>query len=129
MTADSKPIFEKLALIGIGLIGSSISHACRRAGLAAELTVRGYHRVVLAGQSYGAFLQMMAAAASDDCVDTVPALHELFDLTAIRAIWPDCPADVSADGKSLVLRNAVAVQSKSDSPFDSWSGSGSRQCG
>ena len=38
-------------------------------------------------------------------------------LTTIRAIWPDCPADVSADGKSLVLRNAVAVQSKSGSPL------------
>ena len=38
-------------------------------------------------------------------------------LRTIRAIWPDCPADVSADGKSLVLRNAVAVQSKSVSPF------------
>ncbi len=29
----SKPLFEKLALIGIGLIGSSISHAARRGGL------------------------------------------------------------------------------------------------
>ena len=38
-------------------------------------------------------------------------------LTTIRAIWPDCPADVSADGNSLVLRNASAVQSKSVSPF------------
>lgn len=32
MTAS--PMFERVALIGIGLIGSSISHACRRAGLA-----------------------------------------------------------------------------------------------
>ena len=29
-----KPMFERIALIGIGLIGSSISHASRRAGLA-----------------------------------------------------------------------------------------------
>nr|MCU0953614.1 prephenate dehydrogenase/arogenate dehydrogenase family protein [Hyphomicrobium sp.] len=28
-----EPLFERVALIGIGLIGSSISHACRRAGL------------------------------------------------------------------------------------------------
>jgi len=33
----SKPMFERIALIGIGLIGSSISHACRRAGLAKEI--------------------------------------------------------------------------------------------
>lgn len=30
----TKPLFERIALIGIGLIGSSISHAVRRAGLA-----------------------------------------------------------------------------------------------
>ena len=32
--AKTKPMFERIALIGIGLIGSSISHAARRAGLA-----------------------------------------------------------------------------------------------
>ncbi|MFM9939925.1 MAG: prephenate/arogenate dehydrogenase family protein [Hyphomicrobiaceae bacterium] len=33
----SKPMFERIALIGIGLIGSSISHAARRAGLARKI--------------------------------------------------------------------------------------------
>jgi len=43
MTVDSKPLFAKVALIGIGLIGSSLAHAMRRAGLAAH--VAGYsHR-------------------------------------------------------------------------------------
>jgi cyclohexadieny/prephenate dehydrogenase len=37
MTIDSKPAFGKVALIGIGLIGSSIAHAMRRAGLAAHI--------------------------------------------------------------------------------------------
>ncbi len=31
------PMFKRIALIGIGLIGSSISHAARRAGLAGEI--------------------------------------------------------------------------------------------
>jgi cyclohexadieny/prephenate dehydrogenase len=31
------PIFEKIALIGVGLIGSSIAHAARRAGLARHI--------------------------------------------------------------------------------------------
>ncbi len=31
------PMFSRIALIGIGLIGSSISHACRRANLAREI--------------------------------------------------------------------------------------------
>lgn len=34
----SKPLFKKMALIGIGLIGSSISHAARRGGLVGEIT-------------------------------------------------------------------------------------------
>lgn len=37
MTAKDTVMFERLALIGIGLIGSSISHAARRAGLVREI--------------------------------------------------------------------------------------------
>ena len=33
----SRPMFQKVALIGIGLIGSSMSHAMRRGGLAGEI--------------------------------------------------------------------------------------------
>jgi cyclohexadieny/prephenate dehydrogenase len=43
MTMDSKPMFSKVALLGVGLIGSSMAHAMRRAGLAAHIA--GYaHR-------------------------------------------------------------------------------------
>ena len=34
----SKPLFDQVALIGLGLIGSSLSHAIRRAGLARTIT-------------------------------------------------------------------------------------------
>jgi cyclohexadieny/prephenate dehydrogenase len=37
VTEDSRPLFGKVALIGIGLIGSSLAHAMRRAGLAAHI--------------------------------------------------------------------------------------------
>jgi cyclohexadieny/prephenate dehydrogenase len=37
MSADSRPMFAKVALLGIGLIGSSLAHAMRRAGLAAHI--------------------------------------------------------------------------------------------
>ncbi len=36
-TTVSQPMFERVALIGIGLIGSSLSHAMRRGHLAAEI--------------------------------------------------------------------------------------------
>ena len=41
-TVDSKLLFGKVALLGIGLIGSSMAHAMRRAGLAAHIA--GYSR-------------------------------------------------------------------------------------
>ncbi len=37
MTPSAQPMFERVALIGIGLIGSSLSHAMRRRGLAREI--------------------------------------------------------------------------------------------
>jgi cyclohexadieny/prephenate dehydrogenase len=36
-TPATAPLFQRVALIGIGLIGSSLSHAMRRAGLAGEI--------------------------------------------------------------------------------------------
>ncbi len=55
------PMFERVALIGIGLIGSSISHACRRAGLARSIvgsartpaTVETAKRLGLIDAGYG----------------------------------------------------------------------------
>lgn len=43
MTSDSRPLFAKVALIGVGLIGSSLAYAMRRAGLAAHIA--GYSRL------------------------------------------------------------------------------------
>jgi cyclohexadieny/prephenate dehydrogenase len=40
--AKAPPIYDRIALIGLGLIGSSFAHACRRAGLARH--VSGYAR-------------------------------------------------------------------------------------
>ena len=36
-TPRQEPLFGRVALIGIGLIGSSLSHAMRRGGLAGEI--------------------------------------------------------------------------------------------
>ncbi|MEX0922524.1 MAG: prephenate/arogenate dehydrogenase family protein [Rhodovibrionaceae bacterium] len=34
---DAAPLFQRMALIGVGLIGSSLAHACRRGGLVGEI--------------------------------------------------------------------------------------------
>ncbi len=38
MTSNSRMMFKRMALIGVGLIGSSISHAARRGGLVGDIT-------------------------------------------------------------------------------------------
>ncbi len=48
MTFDSNPLFGKLAIVGVGLIGSSIAHAARRAGLAAHIACYDHSAEVLA---------------------------------------------------------------------------------
>lgn len=42
MSAKNRPHFERVALVGLGLIGSSLGHAMRRGGLAGEIV--GYAR-------------------------------------------------------------------------------------
>ncbi|MDE2463238.1 MAG: prephenate/arogenate dehydrogenase family protein [Alphaproteobacteria bacterium] len=48
MSADPQPLFSKVTLIGAGLIGSSLAHAIRRAGLAAHVAVHDARDEVLA---------------------------------------------------------------------------------
>jgi pimeloyl-ACP methyl ester carboxylesterase len=63
--------------------GDTLSGSTRRlVGIAARLKHQGYQRIVLAGQSFGAFLALMAADDSDDVdavVATAPAAFGDFD--------------------------------------------------
>lgn len=66
-------IFERLALVGIGLIGSSIAHAARRAGAAGHIAISTRSEATLKraeelglGDSY--HLNPADAAADADCV-------------------------------------------------------------
>jgi cyclohexadieny/prephenate dehydrogenase len=47
MTENSRPLFGKVALIGIGLIGASLAYAMRRAGLAAHIAGFGHREETL----------------------------------------------------------------------------------
>jgi len=63
--------------------GDTLTDSTRRlVDYAARLKHKGYHRIVLAGQSFGAFLALMAADASDDVdavIATAPAAFGSFD--------------------------------------------------
>jgi len=63
--------------------GDTLTDSTRRLiDQVAGLKHKGYHRIVLAGQSFGAFLALMAADASDDVdavVATAPAAFGSFD--------------------------------------------------
>ena len=47
MSAPSTPLFQRVALLGIGLIGSSLAHAMRRAGVATHVAGYAPHRETL----------------------------------------------------------------------------------
>jgi dienelactone hydrolase len=63
--------------------GDTLTASARRlVELVSQLKHKGYHRIVLAGQSFGAFLALMAADTSDDVdavVATSPAAFGDFD--------------------------------------------------
>ncbi len=63
--------------------GDTLTVSARRlVDQVAQLKRKGYHRIVLAGQSFGAFLALMAAEASDEVdavVATAPAAFGSFD--------------------------------------------------
>ena len=73
--------------------GDTLSRSSRRlVRLVAELKQRGYHRVVLAGQSFGAFLALIAADDSDavdGVIATAPAafgdFEEYYDTWRLNA--------------------------------------------
>ena len=74
----SQPMFERVALIGIGLIGSSISHAAQRGGLAKEIvgsartrsTVDTALKLGLISKGYDSAAE--AAAGADLVILSVP---------------------------------------------------------
>ena len=73
VATPAKPMFERVALIGIGLIGSSISHAMRRDGLAGEIVGHAKSRAtrdtaLRLGLVSRAFDTAAAAAAGADLV-------------------------------------------------------------
>ena len=75
MTIDSNPMFSKVALLGVGLIGSSMAWAMRRAGLAAHI----------AGYSHRAETRDRARAIgfADSVHDNVPSAVRNADLVVL----------------------------------------------
>ncbi|MGH6830267.1 MAG: prephenate/arogenate dehydrogenase family protein [Methylocella sp.] len=73
----SEPLFQRLALIGMGLIGSSLARVCRRKGLARE---------IVATDSSGAVrARVTELALADQIVATAAAAVEAADLVILCA--------------------------------------------
>ena len=78
------PVFERLAIIGVGLIGSSIARAARQRGIAAK--------VVLADSSAAVRDRLRALAIADEVSDTAIAAVADADLVILCA-----PVGVAGD--------------------------------
>jgi len=121
MTKRPKPIFGKVALVGIGLIGSSMAHAMRRGGLAGHIAgyardaatldkaravgfadslhdtlapcVRDADLVVLA-TPVGAFAELAKAMAGDLKPGAIVSDVGSVKMAVIRDVGPHVPAGV-----------------------------------
>jgi cyclohexadieny/prephenate dehydrogenase len=111
----SQPIFSRLALIGIGLIGSSIAHASRKAGVAGHIavssrtarTLKRAHELKL-GDSYHA--DSAEAVREADCVIHCAPVGASAEIAA--AIAPALKAgaivsDVGSVKKSVIAQMAA----------------------
>lgn len=78
---DANPMFKRMALIGIGLIGSSISHAARRAGLVGEIVCSSQ----TADERHRAEALGLAATAYADPVDAVKGADLVILCTPVGA--------------------------------------------
>jgi cyclohexadieny/prephenate dehydrogenase len=70
-----EPLFNRLALIGMGLIGSSLAHVCRRKGLARQ--------IVAADSSPEVRAQVAELALADQVAETPAAAAEGADLVIL----------------------------------------------
>ena len=73
----SEPLFQRLALIGMGLIGSSLARVCRRKGLAREIVATDSSSAVRA--------RATELALADQIVETAAAAVEAADLVILCA--------------------------------------------
>ena len=73
----SEPLFQRLALIGVGLIGSSLARVCRRKGLARE--------IIATDSSCSVRARVAELALADHIVKTAAAAVEAADLVILCA--------------------------------------------
>ncbi len=73
----SEPLFQRLALIGMGLIGSSLARVCRRKALAGE--------IIVADISAGVRAKVAELALADQVVETAAAAVAGADLVILCA--------------------------------------------
>ena len=102
MTADSRPLFAKVALIGVGLIGSSLAYAMRRAGLAAHIAGYSPRRETLE--------KARARGFADSLHDAIaPAVKEadLVVLAAPVGVFGSLASDMGAFLKSGAILSDV----------------------
>jgi cyclohexadieny/prephenate dehydrogenase len=73
----NEPLFERLALVGMGLIGSSLARVCRRKGLAGE--------IIATDSSIAVRAAVAGLALADQVLDTAAAAVEAADLVILCA--------------------------------------------
>ncbi len=111
--AESAPLFKRLALIGIGLIGSSVARiAMERKDIAAEIVVNArtqktLDRVLELGIAHRVELDLARAVAGADCVMLCAPVGAFADIAAAIAphLAPGCVLTDVGSTKQSVIRD------------------------
>ncbi len=75
--ALSEPLFDRLALIGIGLIGSSLARVCRRKGIV--------RKIIASDLSADVCARVHELGIADEVAESAPAAVEEADLVILCA--------------------------------------------
>jgi cyclohexadieny/prephenate dehydrogenase len=110
MAAPKKPLFQRVALIGIGLIGSSLAHVLRRDGLAGHIAVAARSQASLdtaerLGIADSTHLDAAAAVADADLVVLCTPLGAYADIG--QAIAPALAAGCIVSDVGSVKQSVI----------------------
>lgn len=110
--SDSSPVFSKIALIGAGLIGSSIAHASRRGGLANHISAyiprdETRARAAKAGFADSLHADIASAVAGADLVVLATPIGTFGEITKQAAphLMPDAILTDVGSVKGAVVRD------------------------
>jgi prephenate dehydrogenase len=115
-----QPHIERVAIVGVGLIGASFGLALRKAGFAGSIAGVSSLRSIAAGKDRGAIdagISLEEAAASADLIFLSQPIHGIIEtLKQFEVLAPRRPVVTDAGSTKVAIENAARAYLR-DCPF------------